>query len=259
MRVRTLGWAGLQLDADGYRLVIDAFADPGPFTSFMAGPSPELLAPEGPVDAALLTHLHRDHADAPTLQAVLRAGAPVLCPPAAAPGPGSENVDGSEEELAAAGLELRRVTAGDSTRLGPFTVTSVEAVDGLGDQQVSWVVATDRARILHGGDTVWHGAWWRIARRHGPFDAAFLPANGARTAFPWLEPAVDVPAAMTPEQAVEAARALGARELVAIHHGVLEHERYYRPHPDVPGAIAAAAARHGYTACAAVAGEERAW
>ncbi len=258
LKIRTLGWAGLQLDSGGHRLAIDPFADPGPFVSFMNGPSPALLQPEGPVDGALLTHLHRDHADAPTLSAALRPGAPVLCP-SPATGPIDENVVGPEEELAAAGLTLQRVVAGDSTTLGPFTVTAVDAVDGLGDQQVSWVVEAGGVRILHAGDTVWHGAWWQIAKRYGPFVAAFLPANGARVAFPWLSPAADVPAAMTPEQAVEAARALGAGELVAIHHGVLEHPKYYRPHPDVPGALAAAATRYDFPARAAVAGEELEW
>jgi L-ascorbate metabolism protein UlaG (beta-lactamase superfamily) len=258
MRATTLGWAGLQLEADGFRLAIDPFADPGPFDAFMTGPSTELRPPEGPVDAVLLTHLHRDHADPVTLGAVLADGAPVLCP-RSADGAGHEGVAAVEAELAASGLELLRVAPGDTTTLGPFTVTAVEAVDGLGDPQVSWCVATDRARIFHGGDTVWHGAWWRIARAHGPFDAAFLPANGANVAFPWMSPAADVPATLTPEQAVAAARALGAGELVAIHHGVLEHETYYRPHPDVPGAVAAAAARHGYPARAAVAGDELRW
>jgi L-ascorbate metabolism protein UlaG (beta-lactamase superfamily) len=255
LKIRLLGWAGLQLDCEGSRLVIDPFADLGPFAAMANGPSPVLLPPEAPVDGALLTHLHRDHADAPTLAAALRPGAPVLCPQRAE-GPGDENVTTPEEELAAAGLALRRVTVGDTAALGPFTVTAVDAVDGLGDLQVSWVVEAAGLRILHAGDTVWHGAWWRLAKTFGAFDAAFLPANGARVAFPWLSPAADVPAAMTPEQAVEAARALGARELVAIHHGVLEHRDFYRPHPDVPGAVAAAAARYDYPARVAVAGEE---
>lgn len=255
MRIRTLGWAGLQLDADGHRLVVDAFADPGPFAPFMTGPSPELLEPEAPVDAALVTHAHRDHLDPATLARVLRPGAPVLCP-VAAEGPGHESVELTERELAGAPLALRRVVAGDAARLGPFAVTAVEAVDGLGDPQVSWVIEAGGVRVFHGGDTVWHGGWWRIAREHGPFDVAFLPANGARVAFPWQQPAADVPACLTPEQAVEAARVLGARQLVAVHHGVLEHEDLYRPVADVPGAVAAAAARYGLPARAAVAGEE---
>lgn len=254
MNARLLGWAGLQLEAGGHRLVVDAFADPGPFGPFLTSGTDGLHAPDGPVDAALLTHLHRDHADPVTLAAVLRPGAPVLAP-AFAEGPGHEGIAGPEAELAAAGITPTRVAPGETTVLGPFTVRAVEAVDGTGDPQVSWVVEAGGARIFHGGDTLWHGAWWRIARDHGPFAAAFLPANGARLAFPWLEPAADVPACMTPEQAVAAARALGAAQLVATHWGLLEHPRWYRPVADTPGALAAEAARYDYPARAGVAGD----
>lgn len=256
MRVRSLGWAGLQIESDGYRLVIDAFADPGPFEAFLTGPAEELLIPpEGPVDAALVTHLHRDHTDAVTLGRVLRPGAPVLGP-AEAGGFCDEATLGPERELADAGIELTRAGEGFTATLGPFEVAAVFAVDGLGDPQVSWVVADDSARILHGGDTVWHGAWWRIAKRHGPFDAAFLPANGARIDFPWLQPPVEEPAALTSEQAVEAARALAARQLVAIHHTALEHEQFYRPRRDAAEAVADLGAGRGVRARAASPGEE---
>jgi L-ascorbate metabolism protein UlaG (beta-lactamase superfamily) len=255
MHITTLGWAGIQIDHDGHRLVIDAFADPGPFEAFLTAPMEELtVASEGPVDAALLTHLHRDHADAVTLAKVLRPGAPILGPERSG-GLCDEATLGPEAELAAAGLELTRAGEGFSTNLGPFEVTAVFAVDGLGDPQVSWIVAAGGQRILHGGDTVWHGAWWRIAKQYGPIDIAFLPANGARIDFPWLQPATDMPAALTPEQAVEAARALGATELVAIHHSALDHEDYDRPRRDAATAVAAAAER-GIATRAAVPGEE---
>ncbi len=32
-------------------------------------------------------------------------------------------------------------------------------------------------RILHGGDTLWHGYWWRTAEEHWPVDIALLPIN----------------------------------------------------------------------------------
>jgi L-ascorbate metabolism protein UlaG (beta-lactamase superfamily) len=254
MKALTLGWAGVELEHDGVRLAIDPFADLGPFAAF-AGPDLELRAPEPGLAAVLLTHLHRDHADPVTLAGL---GAPVLGP-RRGEGPGHESVDRVEAELEAAGISVERLEPGDSQQFGPFTVTAVDATDGLGDPQVSWVVAAGDTRVFHGGDTLWHGAWWRIAKRYGPFDAAFLPANGARTAFPWMEPAADMPACLTPEQAVQAARALGARELVAVHHGSFGHDQFYRPVPDVPGALAAAAAEAGVSARAAFAGEVMAW
>ena len=108
--------------------------------------------------------------------------------------------------------------------IGDFTATPVPASDGYGDPQVSWVVSIGSRRIFHGGDTLWHGNWWRIARQHAPFDVAFLPINGA--SFSWQKPASDAPAVLTPEQAMDAATILRARTIVPIHFGVRGEEGY---------------------------------
>lgn len=62
-----------------------------------------------------------------------------------------------EADLAASSLGVRTVRPWDQLELGPFTVTAVPALDGLGDPQVSWVVEADGKRLLHGGDTAFHG------------------------------------------------------------------------------------------------------
>jgi L-ascorbate metabolism protein UlaG (beta-lactamase superfamily) len=254
LRIRLLGWAGVELSAGHARIAVDPYADPGPFTPFLTAPAGELLRePAGGLIGALVTHLHRDHTDPRTLAKALAPGAPVLAPPFAA-GPGHEGVERMEQQLAASDLNVIRVAPGETRELGPFSVTAVEAVDGMGDPQVSWVIEAGGTRVFHGGDTLWHGAWWRLARTHGPFAAAFLPANGAAIAFPWLDPPADLPATMTPEQAVAAARALRAEQLIAIHHDGLSDERFYRPVTDVPQRLAAAA--NGYPARAGRPGEE---
>ncbi|MGH2764335.1 MAG: MBL fold metallo-hydrolase [Actinomycetota bacterium] len=74
-------------------------------------------------------------------------------------------------------------------------------MDGLGEEQVSWVVSGNGKRILHFGDTLWHGYWWAIAE-HGPFDVAFLPINGAMVLYPSK---TGIPASLTPEHAAAAA------------------------------------------------------
>jgi len=108
--------------------------------------------------------------------------------------------------------------------LGDFTATAVPASDGYGDTQVSWVVSAAGRRIFHGGDTMWHGHWWKIARQFGPFDVAFLPINGAR--FGWRKPVSGQPGVLTPEQAIAAATVLGARSVVPIHYGVSGVDEY---------------------------------
>lgn len=106
-----------------------------------------------------------------------------------------------------------------STRdLGPFRITAVPAVDGLGDPQLNWVVQADGQRVFHGGDTMFHGYWWLIARRFSPFEAVFLPANGAVVDAPHLQPPSPLPAAMDPRQAAAAAEILDARYAVPMHY-----------------------------------------
>ncbi|MGA6162608.1 MBL fold metallo-hydrolase [Amycolatopsis magusensis] len=218
MRVRRLGWAGLELEAGEGRLVIDYVRDLSPlFTGWKPGDG--LAVPGGTVTGALVTHLHRDHTDAAALAEVLVPGTPVLRP---APGHG-DDVDNvttlsAERELSSYRLAAEIVDAWDTREIGPFRVTAVPAVDGLGDPQLNWVVEAGGQRVFHGGDTMFHGFWWLIARRFSPFDAVFLPANGAVVDAPHLQPPSPLPAAMDPEQAAAAAEILDARYAVPMHY-----------------------------------------
>ncbi len=241
-----LGWAGIEIEDGGFSLLVDPVTTFGALERYVDPAAPAPIAPREGAGAALLTHLHRDHADAATLRAALAPGAPVLAPPRAE-GPLLEigGVAEAQGELDAAGLEQRAMEPGDTAELGPFTVTALPAVDGTGDPQVSWLVAAGDTRILHAGDTMWHGWWWTFALRHGPPAAAFLPANGAVLDLPHRQPPADVPAALTPEQAVEAARALSAGRLVPMHYGTFQHPRRYRARDDAEEAVARAAAERG--------------
>jgi L-ascorbate metabolism protein UlaG (beta-lactamase superfamily) len=97
--------------------------------------------------------------------------------------------------------------------------------------------------LIHCGDTLWHGHWWRITKRQGPFDAAFLCINGARVRFPGITPS-EIEADLTPEQAAAAAFILGARLAVPIHYGTFNISPNYDETANPEGRfIAAAAAR----------------
>jgi L-ascorbate metabolism protein UlaG (beta-lactamase superfamily) len=75
MRLRRLGWAGIELDASGESLVVDLLIDPGFFSAFFGEPRDELVEPEPDrACAALLTHLHRDHADIAAIERAVRDG-----------------------------------------------------------------------------------------------------------------------------------------------------------------------------------------
>jgi L-ascorbate metabolism protein UlaG (beta-lactamase superfamily) len=128
--------------------------------------------------------------------------------------------DGAETDLEASTLHVRTVDEWERIELPPFTITAVPAVDGLGDPQLNWVIEADGQRVFHGGDTIFHGYWWLIAKRAGPVDLAVLPINGAVVDVPHLQPPSPLPAVMTPEQAAHAAAILGAKAVLPIHFGV---------------------------------------
>jgi L-ascorbate metabolism protein UlaG (beta-lactamase superfamily) len=148
----------------------------------------------------------------------------------------------AEHELAAAGLDRRQVATWESVTADPFTLTALPASDGVGDPQVAWLIDAEGVRVLHLGDTMFHGYWWRMARRHGPFDVVLVPVNGAVVSFPHRRPASPLPVALDPAQAAIAAGILGARQAIPIHAEGYEIDGIYQPVPDAAKRFAAAAA-----------------
>ena len=252
MQLTWLGWAGVELEAEGATVVIDPLEDASavfaPLGERAAGtPLPQVVPPgAGRAVAGLVTHLHRDHADARALATALAAGAPVFEPPA---GDGDELEElalaQADHELAATGLARKQVAPWQSVTAGPFTLTALPAADGIGDPQVAWLVEAGGVRVLHLGDTTFHGYWWRMARRRGPFDVVLVPVNGAVLGFPHRRPASPLPGALNPEQAAIAAELLGARLAIPIHFEGYEIEGVYEPVPDAAERFAAAATERG--------------
>src|SRR6476661_2815421 len=108
MDLRWLGWAGAELTVGDNTLVIDPLEDAAAVFSYLepdpARPVPEVVRARAGAVAGLLTHLHRDHADAAALTAALAPGAPVLEPEAG----GGDQVENlalvqADHELTAAG------------------------------------------------------------------------------------------------------------------------------------------------------------
>jgi L-ascorbate metabolism protein UlaG (beta-lactamase superfamily) len=256
MRVRWLGWAGVEIEADGETVVIDPLAEPGAVFAPLGdaaerGSVPVVVAPERRRSAlaGLVSHLHRDHTDAGALTAALADGAEVWAPV----GLGGGDVENlglaqAHAELSAAAIEPRQTAAWSGGQAGPFSFTALPAVDGLGDPQVSWLVEAEGRRVLHLGDTVFHGYLWRIAQRHGPFDVVLAPINGAVVDFPHRQPASPHSVVLDPEQAAHVGEMLGASTVVPIHYDGFEMEPWYRPVPDAKGRFLAAAAGRGYAA-----------
>jgi L-ascorbate metabolism protein UlaG (beta-lactamase superfamily) len=254
MRVRWLGWAGVEIEAQGASLVIDPLEDPGATFAVLgeraqAVKLPEVVEPNarGTAVAGLVSHLHRDHTDAGALAAALAPGAEVH-EPAWPGGDDAENLSLAQAnaELEGAGLERRAVATWERGEIGPFTIAALPAVDGLGDPQLSWLVEAGGRRVLHLGDTIFHGSWWRMVLRHGPFDVVLAPINGAVVDFPNLQPPSPLAAAMEPQQAAIAGELLRASMLIPIHYGGFAIEPFYRPVDDSLDRFRAAAAGHSY-------------
>jgi L-ascorbate metabolism protein UlaG (beta-lactamase superfamily) len=238
MRVRWLGWAGVEIEEQGERIVVDPLTDAAAVFRWIgeraaAMPRPEVIAPQAGALAGLLTHLHRDHADAAALAAALSTDASVYEPQGCGGGRAEQlAIAQADHELTAAGLKRRPTAPWTSMTVGPFILTALPAVDGTGDPQVSWLIEAGGKRVLHLGDTMFHGWWWRVTERFGAPNAVLAPINGARLCFPHRRPPSPMPGVMDPEHAALAAELLQADRLVPIHYGGYALPGIYEPVPD---------------------------
>ena len=248
MRLRRLGWAGIELEANGEALVIDHLLDPGLFKHFLTDEADELVEPDpGAVRAALVTHLHRDHTDVAAIERATGADGLVLRPhPATVPTRLDELSCGESERRSrgcgarGAGMRSRRCGRDRS-------VHGDRAVRLRRPRLPAGLVAGRgrRPKVLHGGDTAWHGRGGTSSRPTGTWMSPACRATGPGH-LPGWEPAVEEAAVMTPEQSVDAAHVLGAGILVPIHFNrTFESPEYYRPAKDAAERISKRAEERG--------------
>ncbi|MCB5907559.1 MBL fold metallo-hydrolase [Streptomyces pinistramenti] len=244
--LRRLAWAGVEVAAGDRRVVIDPLkntADLAGFQGLPKRPLPDIEASPGVRTHAVITHIHPDHCDRELLAGIAADdGGTVGCHT-----PILGILDGM-------GVTATPQELGEQRQIGPFTTIPVASHDWRGDDQVAWIVETEGLRIIHFGDTIWHGRWWQIAKDHGPFDVAFLPIAGVLTQREGFTP-TNQPATLTPEQAVEAAVVLGAKTACAIHYELFDNPPYYAEQDDVRGRFLRAAKARGVHAVAPGDGE----
>jgi len=229
MIMQKLTWAGVAISCEGTTILIDPIGNTSdhpekPLAARMGEPRETIfpLTHITNVSSIFVTHLHPDHFDPDAISAVFGSDIPVHVP--------EESVESARK------TGLRNVvglSAGEKVNVGTLRVTAAPSVDGFGAPQVAWIVTGGGRNVIHCGDTLWHGYWWRIARQHGPIEAAFLPVNGAVLHIPGLPEQSSLPACMTPEEAVEAARLLGAGRLVPIHYHTFHHPPFYIETPNL--------------------------
>jgi L-ascorbate metabolism protein UlaG (beta-lactamase superfamily) len=229
VRVRKLSWAGVEISADGARLVLDPLEHTEPLRDFLGPPRHGTIpvATDGSTWAAV-THVHPDHCDGELLRR-LPPGRVMCHAPIG-------------DALASDGIQASTARLWQPLEAGPFRLTALPSHDWRGDDQVAWMVEAHGHRLIHCGDTIWHGGWYEIARRYAPFGVAFLPINGVRVRLAGFT-ATDVPATLDPEQAIEAAVVLGASSVVAIHRGLFHNPPTYVEQHDAQPRMQEAASR----------------
>jgi L-ascorbate metabolism protein UlaG (beta-lactamase superfamily) len=235
MEIRRLQWAGAVVESEqnNVRILIDPVYK-SPHFSFFGEPREDWLPLNdlGDIQVVLVTHLHSDHFDPEVIIQNFGVEIPVLVPK------GMEN-EAKERGL----LNVKGMAVGDLYELNGVKIFGSYSVDGLGDEQVSWIIKDNDQTVIHSGDTLWHGYWWKMAKEYGPITAALLPVNGAVVREDGDIPS-DQPICLTPEQAVSAAKVLKAGTLIPIHYGYFHNPPVYLETEDLEERLLDAAKRN---------------
>jgi L-ascorbate metabolism protein UlaG (beta-lactamase superfamily) len=207
MRIQRLEWAGLRIEAGETVAYIDAVA---PESAVNIGKGAAKFVSPMKNRIGLITHEHGDHYDPVYLASLIGNDGTLICNRATA------------DSMSWNSFRRKAVNLWEPVFLpragADMIAVAAPASDGFGVAQSCWIIKNSKHRIIHCGDTLWHGYFSDIGALFGPFDVAFLPINGARQNIGRFKD-YEVPMALTPEQAVAAARALGAQKLIPIHYG----------------------------------------
>jgi L-ascorbate metabolism protein UlaG (beta-lactamase superfamily) len=198
-----VGHGTVLIDVGGTRLLTDPFLRNrlGPLRRHGAAPAPATTAA---LDAVLISHLHRDHADLGSLRRLGRE-VPLLVPP------------GSREFFGHRGFRsVTELAPGDSSRVGRLTVTAVEAHHAGGGRRFAkearaiGFLARGPRSVYFAGDTDYFDG---MADLDLALDLALLPVWG------W-GPSLGA-GHLDPAAAARAAAAISPRLAVPIHWGTL--------------------------------------
>ncbi|MFZ6014401.1 MAG: MBL fold metallo-hydrolase, partial [Bacteroidota bacterium] len=215
MKIQRLAWAGIKIEVGTTTLFVDATA--------YEEQKDKKLETSTEFTHALITHHHSDHFDPAALKSVFDKRSRLFCFEDSWPW-----IDARDLRMQTAKLHQ---PVDISRRTSDLVAIPVPAVDGFGHPQVSWVIRGGGKKIIHCGDTLWHGYWRDIANAYGPFDIAFMPINAARLN---QGEVVDtgIPAVLNPEQAVVASKLLQAKIVCPIHYGRTSENYFETPDPE---------------------------
>jgi N-acyl-phosphatidylethanolamine-hydrolysing phospholipase D len=236
--VTWIGHATLLVRMDGAGFLTDpVFSERASPLSF-AGP--RRLVPPGvplgglpPLDFALLSHDHYDHADLPSIEALAARGLRFIVP------------RGVAELVRRVGGEAVELGWWDSVAIGALRVTCVPAQHFSGrtltDRNrrlwAGWVVAGPTRRFYFAGDTAYFPGFAEIGRRLGPLHLAAVPIGA------YSPREIMSPVHTTPEEGLQAALDVGAERVLGMHFGTFDLAD--EPLDEPPRRFLADAARRG--------------
>jgi L-ascorbate metabolism protein UlaG (beta-lactamase superfamily) len=213
LAITWLGHATVLIEIDGLRVLTD------PVLRDRIGPliriGPRVLL-DGPVDCVLLSHLHADHTDLPSLRGLDLTG-PVLAPHAA------------HAWLAARGVRsVRELQPGAEIQIGHVRITATVARHderrrpfGPRAQPVGYLLRGSGSSVYFAGDT---DLFLDMAELRGLVDVALLPVWG------W-GPSIG-PGHLDPEGAAAAVALIGPTVVIPIHWGTFALPRPVKRLPD---------------------------
>jgi L-ascorbate metabolism protein UlaG (beta-lactamase superfamily) len=205
------------VELDGVRLLTD------PVVRQRAGVLVRTASPVEPslldgIDAVLISHLHADHTDLPSLRGL-------DCPLVIAPR-GAGHWLGKR-----VGCAVREISVGEEVAVGNVRIGATPALHdprrwplGVRAQPIGYVIAGEGGSAYFAGDTDLFPAMAELA---GSVDLALLPVAG------WG--ATLGPGHLDPVRAAEAAARIAPRVAIPIHWGTLAPMWPIKRHPD-PGA-----------------------
>jgi N-acyl-phosphatidylethanolamine-hydrolysing phospholipase D len=201
---------------------------------------PKRLVPPGvplaalpALDLVLLSHDHYDHTDLRTLRLIAARDIPFAVP------------TGVGELVRRVGGRVIELGWWESASVGGLRVHCVPAQHfsgrGLMDRNrrlwAGWVVEAAARRFYFAGDTGYFPGFTEIARRCGPIDLAAIPIGA------YLPTEMMARIHLNPEEAVQAASDLEARQVVGMHWGTFDLSD--EPLDEPPRRFLAAAAQRG--------------
>jgi len=192
MNIRFLGHAAFTLEADGTTVLIDPF--------LTGNPKAAASADEVEANAILLTHGHPDHYG-DVVDIAKRTGATVVAITELAHELSGEL--GEEHAVLDPNMGGTVTLDWGSVRVVPAWHTSTTP-KGTSNTPAGLVIELGGTRVYHLGDTALFSDL-QLVRRRGDIDVAIMCIGGHYT--------------MDREDAVEAARLVGARQVIPCHYG----------------------------------------